>query len=197
VVDTDAFVIAGKVRRGPRALGATLLIGMGLASVALFGAGLVPAYLLEHSGHLRDAWERCPERISSEQGYDVECVRELMRRGPIYLGKELLATSFLVGAAALVGAFRFDRRSVTWSAAALLLFPYFFIGYPLAFWGHRPGLINAAYLVGLAVILGAATLAWRWHRPAIVALSIVYLAAWMGLLMWNAERALHFLGKGI
>lgn len=195
MADTDRIAIAGKQR--DRALVATLLIGMGIASVGLFGAGLFPAYLWETDGQFPDPGARCPERVATEQGYDVECVRELMRRGPIYLGKELLAASLLVGAAALVGAFRFDRRLVTWSAAALLLFPYFFIGYPLAFWGHPPGLIHAAYLVGLAVILGAAVLAWRRHRPALVALSIVYLAAWIGLLMWNAERALHFLGEGI
>ncbi len=118
-------------------------------------------------------------------------------RGPIYLGKELLAGSSVLGATALVGPFRFDRRFVTWSAATLILFPYFLIGAPLAFWRRGGEPIQAAYLVGLVAILGAFALAWGWNRRAIVVLSIVYVAAWIGLLAWNAERARHFLGKGM
>jgi hypothetical protein len=79
---------------------------MGLASVVLFCAGMVPAYMLERSGYIRDASERCPESIPSEQGYDGECVQNLLDHGPIYLGKEPLAMSFLLGTVALVGAFR-------------------------------------------------------------------------------------------
>jgi hypothetical protein len=196
VVHTDTFVIVGKMRRGPRTLAATFLIGMGLASVVLFGVGLMPAYLLEHDGGLlRDAWERCPERIPSERGYDAECVLNLMEHGPIYLGKEPLAASFALGAAALIGSFLFDGRSVTWCAAALLLFSYFLVGYSLAF-GRRGGEpIQAAYIVGLVAIVAAAALAWGWNRRAVVVLSAVYVAAWIGLLAWNAERARHFLGE--
>jgi hypothetical protein len=159
--------------------------------------GSLPAYLLEHSGHLRDAADRCPERIPSEQGYDAECVRDLIAHGPIYLGKELLASSFVLGAVALVGAFRLDRRSVTLAAATLLLSPYFLIGSPLAFWRRGGEPIEAAYLVGLVMIVAAAALAWVWNRRAVVVLSTVYVAAWIGLLAWNAERARHFLGEGI
>ena len=161
----------------------------------MFAAGMWPSFLLEHDGGvLRDAWERCPELVPSEQGYDGECVRNLIARGPIYLGKEFLAASFLLGAAALAGAFCVDRRSVTWFAAALFTVPYFVIGAPLAF-GRRGGeSIQAAYLAGLLTIIGAAALAWGWNRRAVVTLSVVYVAAWIGLLAWNAERARHFLG---
>jgi hypothetical protein len=196
VVDTGAFVTAGKPR-ADRILVATLLIGMGIASVGLFGAGLFPAYVWETDGVLPDPGTRCPERVPTEQGWDVQCVRELTAHGPIYLGKELLAVSFLLGAAALVGAFRLDRRSVIWFAAALLLFVYFLIGAPLAFWRRGGEPIQAAYLVGLVAIVASAVLAWRWDRRAIIVLSIVYIAAWIGLLAWNAERARHFVGKGI
>jgi peptidoglycan/LPS O-acetylase OafA/YrhL len=89
-------------------------------------------------------------------GYDGECVMNLIEHGPIYLGKELLAASFALGAAALIGAFRVDRRSVTWSAATLLMSPYVLIGYPLAFWRRGGEPIQDAYLVGLVVIVGAA-----------------------------------------
>jgi hypothetical protein len=195
----DASIVAArKMRRGRRASVAILLIGMGFASVALFGAGLFPAYLLEHdAGLLRDASERCPERIPSEQGYDVECVKALIARGPIYLGKELVAGSFVLGAAALIGAFHLDRRFVTWCAATLILFPYFLIGAPLAFWRRGGEPIQAVYLVGLVAIVAAFAIAWGWSRRAVFVLSIVYVASWVGLLAWNAERARYFLGKGM
>jgi hypothetical protein len=197
VADPDAFVFVGKVPRGRVAPVGFLLLLMGLASVGLFGAGLLPAYDLEREGELRDPASRCPELIQSEGGYDGECVRNLLARGPIYLGKELLAASFLLGAAALVGAFLLERRYVAGVAVALFFVPYFVIGYPLAF-GRRGGEpIQAAYLVGLMAVLCAAVLAWRWSRPSVVVLSIVYIAAWIGLLAWNAERARHFLGGGI
>ena len=194
----DAFLNVGKDRRGPRALVAILLIGLGFLSVGLFAAGLMPAYLLEHDGgHLRDAVTRCPEAIPSEQGYDVQCARKLIAGGPVYFGKELLAESFLLGASALIGAFRFDGRLVTRSATVLFLLPSFLIGWPLAFWDRGPGAIQIAHLLGLCAIVAAFAIAWNWRRRAIVVLSIVYVAAWVGLLAWNAERARHFLGEGI
>jgi hypothetical protein len=192
VADAGAIVFAGELR--DRALVATLLIGMALASVVLFGVGLLPAYDWEKDGQLPDSGARCPERVATEQGWDFRCVRELTARGPIYLGKELLAASFVLGAVALVGAFRFDRHFLTWFAAALFLLPYFLIGAPLAFWRRGGEPIQAAYLVGLVAILGAAALAWGWNRRAVVVLSVVYVVAWIGLLAWNAERARHFLG---
>lgn len=195
--ETEAFVIAGRVPRDPGLI-ATLLIAMGFLSVGLFAAGLMPAYLLEHDGgHLRDAAARCPEAIPSEQGYDVQCARKLIARGPISLGEDLLAGSFVLGAAALIGAFQLDRRFVTWSAATLILFPYFLIGAPSAFWRRGGEPIQAAYLVGVVAIVAAFAIAWRWDRRAVVTLSIVYVAAWIGLLAWNEERALQFLGVGI
>lgn len=197
MVETDAFVIVGKTRRRLRTLVAFVLIGMGFASVGLFAAGLLPAYEWEADGQLPDPSARCPERIPSEQGYDVACARDLVGRGSIFLGKELLAGSFLLGAAALAGAFLLYRRFVTWTAAALFVFPYTFIGYPLSFWNGGRGPIQAAYLVGLVAIVGAFALAWGWNRRAVVVLSLVYVAAWVGLLAWNAERARHFLGEGI
>jgi hypothetical protein len=124
-------------------------------------------------------------------------VENLVEHGPIYLGKELLAASFVLGAAALVGAFRLDRRFVTWLGSMLMVCPYFLIGYPLAFWRRGGALIHAAYLVGLLAIVGAFALAWGRNRRAVIVLSIVYVAAWIGLLAWNAEHARHFLGEGI
>jgi len=198
VDETEAFVVPRKVPRGPRALATILLTGIGFLSLGLFAAGLMPAYLLEHDdGHLRDAAKRCPEEIPSEQGYDVQCVRRLIASGPTYLGKELLAGSFVLGGAALIGSFRFDRRFVTWTAETLILFPYFLIGAPLAFWRRGREPIQAAYFVGLVAVVGAFALAWGWNRRAVVMLSIVYVVAWIGLLAWNAERARHFLGKGM
>ena len=191
----DAFVFVGRVPRGPAALIPPLLIGMGLAAVVLFVAGLFPAYDWEREGEFPDPASRCPESIPSEQGYDGECVLHLIEHGPIYLGKGLLTVSFVLGAGALFGAFRLDRRSVTWLGAIVLACPYVVIGYPLAFWRRDGALIQAAYLVGLLAIVGAFALVWGWNRRAVVVLSIVYIAAWIGLLAWNAERAVHFLGE--
>ncbi len=193
----DAFVAAGKVGRGRRVLVAVLLIGLGSLSVGFFAAGLLPAYMWETDGQLPDPGTRCPERIATEQGWDVQCVRELTARGPIYLGKELLAGSFVFGATALVGAFHFVRRFVTWSAAVLFLVPYVLIGYPFAFWGGGSVPVEVVYLAGLAMVVGAFALAWGWNRRAVVVLAMVYVAAWIGLLAWNAERARHFLGEGM
>jgi hypothetical protein len=196
MVDTDGFVILGRIRRGDP-VSPVALFSMGLGSVVLLCAGMVPAYLLERSGHLRDASERCPESIPSEQGYDGACVQNLLGHGPIYLGKELLAASFVLGAAALVGTFRSDRRSVIWWAAALFLFPYVLIGFPLAFWRRGGEPIQAAYIVGLAAIAVTAALARSSGRRAVVVLSALYVAAWIGLLVWNAERARHFVGQAL
>jgi hypothetical protein len=195
VVDADAFVIVGRVPRGPRALIPLALVGMGFAAVVLFVAGLFPAYDWEREGGFPDPAGRCPESIPSEQGYDGGCVLNLIEHGPIYLGKELLAASFVFGAGVLFGAFRLDLRSVTWLGALLLVCPFFVIGYPLAFWRRDGALIQAVYLVGLLATVGAFALVWIWNRRAVVVLSIVYIAAWIGLLAWNAERALHFLGE--
>jgi UDP-N-acetylmuramyl pentapeptide phosphotransferase/UDP-N-acetylglucosamine-1-phosphate transferase len=46
-------------------------------------------------------------------------------------------------------------------------------------------------------VVAAFAIAWSRRRRAVVVLSIVYVAAWIGLLAWNAERAHHFLGKGM
>jgi hypothetical protein len=194
---SDAFVVSSRMRRGPRAFAAILLIGMGFLSVGLFAAGLLPAYDWEKDGKLPDPATRCPERLATEDGYDGACVEHLIARGPIYLGKELLAGSFVLGVAALVGAFRFDRRFVTWSAALLVLLPYALIGSPLAFWDRRPGPIQISYILGLLAIVAVIAMAWSRRRRVVPVLSIVYVSAWIGLLAWNAERAHHFLGKGM
>jgi UDP-N-acetylmuramyl pentapeptide phosphotransferase/UDP-N-acetylglucosamine-1-phosphate transferase len=86
---------------------------------------------------------------------------------------------------------------VTWAAAVLLLFAYVLIGYPLAFWRRGGEPVQAAYIVGLAPIVAAAAIARVWNRRAVVALSTMYVAAWIGLLAWNAERARHFVGEGL
>ena len=92
------------------------VVVLGLAAAVLFGAGLVPGYLFEMNGGLSNPAERCPEAIPSEEGYDGRCVDEIVARGPLYLGKELLAASFLAGVSALSGVFLVGRRALTRSA---------------------------------------------------------------------------------
>jgi hypothetical protein len=81
-----------------------LVVAAAAGSTAFLLAGLLPAYdFAPDGGVVPNAGERCPEATPTEQGYDVSCVRRLVARGPLYLGKEALAASAALGFGAIGG----------------------------------------------------------------------------------------------
>jgi hypothetical protein len=168
---------------------AVFLIAIGAASVALFVAGFLPLYGYEHGGYVNAA-ERCPEKVVSEQGYDGACVDALLARGPVYLGKEAFAGSFLLGAACLGGIYRARRSALVRIAAVSLLLFWFPLGWALVFWPpDMPGIAQSGYVFALVAILVAFVLPGRFGRPGTILLSIVYAVAWIAFLSWNAVEA--------
>lgn len=132
-----------------------------------------------------------------EEGYDGRCVDEIVARGPLYLGKELLAASFLAGVSALSGVFLVGRRALTIGAAIVFLLVSVPMGSVIVFVGMAPGLVQAAYVVGIAAMSGAIVLARSSPRRATMLLSVVYLVVWAGLLALNAAEGHRLAGSGV
>jgi hypothetical protein len=141
--------------------------------------------------------ERCPAPFGSESVVDGRCATELISRGPLFLGKEYLAASFLSGGAALGGVFLVGRRALTQVVAALFLFAYLAIGGVLVFSSMAPGLVQGAFFLGVPVILGAILLARDSPRRATVLFSVTYVVAWASLLSWNAAEGHRLTGLGV
>ena len=71
------------------------------------------------------------------------------------------------------------------------------MGSVIVFVGMAPGLVQAAYVVGIAAMSGAIVLARSSPRRATMLLSVVYLVVWAGLLALNAAEGHRLAGSGV
>lgn len=191
----DVNVSAFSSPRWRDRLNTALLVATGVGSAVLFLVGLLPGYVFELDGYM-NATERCPAEVVSEQSYDAVCARELVARGPLYLGKGYLAASFALGAVAIGGIHVARRRSLIVTAAIPFFVLYVLIGGAAVFWSEAPGLVQGAYFLGIGVIGSIFVLARRSGHLGVAVLAIAYVAAWIGLLVWNAAEGARLLESG-
>jgi hypothetical protein len=175
-----------------------LVILVSFLAAAFLLAELVPGYLFELNGYVGSMEAICPAPSGSEGSFDARCATEITSRGPLlYVGKGYLAASFLSGGIAIGGVFLLGRRTFVYVATALFLLTYLPIGGALVFWSMAPGIVQGAFFLGIAGIGAAAWLARRSSRRAAVLLSVVYVAAWVGLLSWNAAEGQRLTDVGM
>jgi hypothetical protein len=165
------------------ARGSSIAVCIAISAI-LFMWGLAPGYLFELEGQLSAPSERCPEVVRTGQGYDAECVAELIERGPLYLGKEALVGSFVAGLAAIAGlSLAADRRWMRRTAIASVV-PMFLFGWLAAIAGAGAEFLLAAGVGWIAVV--AISFVRRVPvRIAVMVFLALYLSVWTILLIWN------------
>jgi hypothetical protein len=92
----------------------------GIGAAAFFMLGAAPGYSFELDGHI-DASRFCPAPPSSETSWDHDCAMSIVARGPLYLGKESLTVSFVLGLASIVSLWLADRVRLRWPRLMLSL----------------------------------------------------------------------------
>jgi hypothetical protein len=166
-------------------------------SIVLFFWGLGPGYNYELDYRI-DETARCPEAVASAQGYHAECIAELIEHGPLYLGKEALAVSFIAGGVAMAGLFTAaNRRWARLTAIASLI-----IGFVLSGLLFAMGMGDEEFLVGGTAVwlLTSGIVAFDRKLPvrhAVLPLVLSYVFAWFALLIWNEEEGERLVRGGI
>jgi hypothetical protein len=107
-------------------------------SIVFFVAGLLPVYDFLMDGYM-NAPERCPPSVPNEQGWDADCVSHIKSRGPLYLGKEWLAASFVSAGMASALAWSSTRSARSRRALAIIMATYIAAWALLLVWNEAEG----------------------------------------------------------